>query len=487
MSDSSHELVANFIKSVPEGQNPFTLAAQSIGEINFPPVPSYTYDVIIFFMVVHGIVMLGALFLILFPLFSGPEARKKHLWLWHKCYIGSTDTTPFYIPNNGIAVAVCQFWTNAFFLIFLLLSYLSFKSIEFARACYVFIWLDMALLSGFVGFWLTGVTSLFTCLCSPHRDFERPKRSMRLLRICSSPSFLNVFCILVPLSLVLKTFYRITFQVVAMTHAKKTHREVLRLFNKASGEWLSSSLARASSQTILLLETAVQHDVQDSHLIVSNSRWAVLEWNIAWFIVLMFYFFNTIALLKLLRRSLRIALGKSSLLEGKEKLEKHNQSGTTGTMSTNSNNPNLVTSDRKSLAAARLRKSYLHLTFQCLFLSLCLLLDLSTGIFFTTHTRLTTKEGRIRALTVWLNRLGSVFMAFATLLQSWRVCNTQETNKTPSDYTLIMVSDQPSEKPRLVRTVSNRSAENNINLSNAERNGHLPEGTSDTTHLPATV
>lgn len=88
--EMQYEFVNNLIASAPAGQNPFKWGIQTIGEISFPPVPESTFDILIFFMVVHGAIILGASFVILFPLMSRPEMKKKHLWMWHKCYIGST-------------------------------------------------------------------------------------------------------------------------------------------------------------------------------------------------------------------------------------------------------------------------------------------------------------------------------------------------------------------------------------------------------------
>lgn len=171
---SEEGLVREMISDVPPDQNPFEFQKPSIVGLGLPNVPNYADDLLIFFMLIESLIILGSTFLVIFPLINGPEMRKRHLWIWHKSYLGTTGktlttfffkqkrlmfekimkksnwnsewsfalegTTPFYIPNSGLTVAVCQFWTSSLFLTSFILHHFSFNSVEFARRAYTPIW-----------------------------------------------------------------------------------------------------------------------------------------------------------------------------------------------------------------------------------------------------------------------------------------------------------------------------------------------------------
>lgn len=157
--------VADLIASTPPGQNPFTWGAELIGERALPRVPGYADDILIFFIAIEAFIILGSIFLVLFPLLHSPQMRKTHLWLWRKHYLGSGEimrsvfmddirsthpfspcivshvgTTPSYVPNGGLTVAVCQFLTSALFFVSFTLHHFSFNSPEFERRAYTPIW-----------------------------------------------------------------------------------------------------------------------------------------------------------------------------------------------------------------------------------------------------------------------------------------------------------------------------------------------------------
>ncbi|EGG10725.1 uncharacterized protein MELLADRAFT_60289 [Melampsora larici-populina 98AG31] len=397
-------LVSRLLAAAPPGQNPFVNGIQALGEGSFPVVPTYSYHILIFFMVVYGAIALGALFLILFPLLKGPEMRKKHLWLWNKCYIGNTDTTPFYIPNNSLSVAVGL-----------------------------------------------GTAS---SLCSPHRNFEEPKKSMRWLKIFTSPSVLNVFCILIPLLVTLKTIYWTIAQSVASERLWSQHDTVILLFDRAAKEWSPTVPINNSSQSMLELERVVTRHITLVHRLAVNVRIAGIQWNVSIFVLSLFYCLTTGALILLVRRSLKIASGKINILTGQRKTKHSDKPKSRPETETKSSITTVIMADQGSKAATTLQRGYskllainihstcryesdrasssiltlidllntiVHLTVQCLFLSLCLLFDLSTSFFFTTHAHLITKSGE------------------------WRIYKTEEAQQESQTYTVICVSPQESD------------------------------------------
>ncbi|EGG10724.1 uncharacterized protein MELLADRAFT_103174 [Melampsora larici-populina 98AG31] len=353
MSDPRKEtFLLHLLEVTPPGRNPFIDGVHALAQHSFPHVPAYSYRVLIFFMVVYGAITLGALFLILFPLLKGPEMRKKHLWLWNKCYIGSPDTTPFYVPNNSLSVAV-------------------------------------------------GLSAA-SSLCSPYRDFEEPKKFMRWLKFFTSPSVLNVFCILVPLLVTLKTVYWTVAQSVATERVWTHHDIVANLFHQAAKEWSPNVAVDPSSEAMQELERVVKRHITLLRVIGRNVRLASIQWNVCIFVLSAFYFLTTGALILLVRRSLKIASGKLSVLKGERPPETAHSRPESETKSDIDSD---IMVDQGSTAAAHLRRGY-----------------------------------------IWVSRIGSVFMAVAMLLRSWRIYNTKDLHQQSQEYTMMCMSPQEPAK-----------------------------------------
>lgn len=108
---SEEGLVREMISDVPPDQNPFEFQKPSIVGLGLPNVPNYADDLLIFFMLIESLIILGSTFLVIFPLINGPEMRKRHLWIWHKSYLGTTGKTltTFFLKKKRIDIDV---WEN---------------------------------------------------------------------------------------------------------------------------------------------------------------------------------------------------------------------------------------------------------------------------------------------------------------------------------------------------------------------------------------
>ncbi|KAH9810291.1 hypothetical protein DFH28DRAFT_903142 [Melampsora americana] len=336
-------LLLVLLEATPPNKNPFIDGVQALVQRSLPHVPAYSYRVLIFFMVVYGAIALVALFLILFPLLKSPEMRKKHLWLWNKCYIGCAGTTPFYIPNNSLSIAV-------------------------------------------------GL-SIASSLCSPYRNLKQPKKFMHWLKFFTSPLVLNGFCILIPLLVTLKTIYWTIAQCVA-TGRVWAHVDLLaKLFQRAAKEWSPTVAIDPSSEAMQELEQVMKHNITLLRRVGHNVRLASIQWNVCIFVLSAFYFLTTGALLLLVRRSLKIALGKLSVLKG----ERNSDMAHSGPESKTNSDVNMdIMINQGSTASAHLQRGY-----------------------------------------IWVSRIGSVFMAVAMLLKSRQIYNTKDLHQESQEYTVM--------------------------------------------------
>lgn len=265
---------------------------------------------------------------------------------------------------------------------------------------------------------------------------------MRCLKFFTSPLFLNVFCILVPLLVTLKTIYWTIAQGVATERVWTHHEMVAELFQQAAKEWSPNVPVDPSSEAMQELERVVKRYITLLRRVGNNVQLASIQWNVCIFVLSAFYFLTTGALILLVRRSLKIASGKLSVLKG----ERNSDTAHSRPASVSKSIDTDILVDQGSTAAANLQRGYMHLMIQCLFHSLCLLFDLSTSVFFTTHVPLIMKSGEVRASTVWVSRIGSIFMAVAMLLRSWRIYNTKDLHQESQEYTMMCMSPQEPSK-----------------------------------------
>lgn len=69
------------------GQDPFRYLMNSVEQIAYPKTPNSVFGILLGFAGVYLIAILVCFSLLLIPVVQGPEARKRHFWLYKKQHL----------------------------------------------------------------------------------------------------------------------------------------------------------------------------------------------------------------------------------------------------------------------------------------------------------------------------------------------------------------------------------------------------------------
>ncbi|KAG0150968.1 hypothetical protein CROQUDRAFT_720169 [Cronartium quercuum f. sp. fusiforme G11] len=356
----------------------------------FPSVYPYVFRILIAYIIIYFVILILSVLLIFIPLYRGTEARKKHLWLWRRQFApGHSYSTPYYIPNGGIAFVISQIFGSILFEVYMILAYRALKSPTFSKRSYQNFWLAIGNAPGFFGFWYSGFGALYTCIFSPSRSSQEGYRMQRYL---AHPYIMNTLCIGTPILPMLIALGWGIASIVTARQKRSAYEEVLR-----------------DVETKIDPKAALARYSVAGNSFLAQFRWACLFWSIAAIVSVVFYSLTLILFLRLLKKTVDLKNGKTKLIDNdtlRTTVVAVNQNGSGGY------NP---------VYARKLRKGYHLLMWQCGLLMIVSTWYLVDGLILMIKIDAVVDNEGWRSLSVWIVVSSAFLLALALILQSWRM------------------------------------------------------------------
>lgn len=365
-----------------------------------PPVYPYVRWVLIACSIFYLLIIILCMTILAIPMFGGPVARRRHLWLWRRHYVEHKGT--YLIPNGGLFLIICQLLGSIPLEIYILFSYQAIQSPVPSRSNYQNFWLAISYAPGYFGYWYSGFTALYVCLFSPSRPVVNQELVEHFL---PHPIFLNTLCICVPIFVSLGAVFWGIMSVVSVHQKDNAYAAVL-----------------AQVKSGLDPTTSLQEYAEAGLRCISRFRRGAFYWSIAAFVAVIFYCFTGLLFLRFLKDTVDVATGKTNLLndvEGIFDVDDNQDAFRSPSVSENSR------------MAESLLKGYRFLAWQFSFLILVLIWDLVVGVFMTMKFGEIVENEGWRSAAVWVVVSSSYLMSGALLLNSWRALTTRDEPPQP--------------------------------------------------------
>ncbi|KAH9811889.1 hypothetical protein DFH28DRAFT_1223723 [Melampsora americana] len=365
-----------------------------------PSVYPYVRWVLIACGIFYLLVIILCVTILAIPMLGGRVARRRHLWLWRRHYVG--DTGPYLIPNGGLFLIICQLLGSIPLEMYILFSYQAIRSSIPSRSNHQCFWLAISYAPGYFGYWYSGFTALYLCLFSPSRPLVDHQLVEHFL---PHPIFMNTLCIGVPIFVAMGALFWGITSIVSVRQKDDAYAAVLAQ--------LTSGLDPTAS---------LQQYAEAGQRYISRFRWGVFYWSIAALIAVIFYCFTGLLFLRFLKGTVNVATGKTKLWkEVDEAFDVDDDSDVVIAPSVSEN----------SRMGESLLKGYRFLVWQFSFLILVLLWDLMVGIVLTMKIGEIVENEGWRSASIWVVVSSSYLMSGALFLNSWRVLTTRDETQEP--------------------------------------------------------
>ncbi|EGG08837.1 uncharacterized protein MELLADRAFT_115912 [Melampsora larici-populina 98AG31] len=347
----------------------------------YPPVPPSTFKILAGFAVVHSMIIGVCCLVIVLPIVYSRSKRRKYFWIWKRVYI-SHVTTPLWVVNSVMIVAMAQLVSSIVCLLYTYLDYASFTSPAVARKINLQVLAQIMWLFGFYEYWTTTCSGLCTVLCSPLRRIPAPLRPL-----VNHPQLVNYFNLSVPIMMTTAT---IAWQVsLSLAHQNESKMYlVLRERLISDGKQLDN---KETIQFKLLFE------ILREYIHVNQKLVSLLRGNS--------YFWFSTGL---------ITLTTKIQQPGCDSEQPGSDSEQPGSDSERNWKPDKV--------AASLRQGYIYMLCHFSVMAFSITYTIVVCLLVAIQARQVVDDSTWRSLGSWLYLVSGVIVAFALLLQSWRIC-----------------------------------------------------------------
>lgn len=157
------------LPSLKPGVNPFPIYQDLATRIVFPPIPLWCLPLLVLLALWRALMMIACISIVVIPIWRGKASRQKHLWLFRTHYpsiASRRNGVPYIVPNRGLIVAVCEFFSSGLYLMLACFNYKSFTTPAFTEKISLTLWYGIAWLPSYVGIWLSGWGLCHACLCN---------------------------------------------------------------------------------------------------------------------------------------------------------------------------------------------------------------------------------------------------------------------------------------------------------------------------------
>lgn len=377
-------IIIDLIKKLPKDQNPYDYLLNLIDRF-FWPLPERIFLIILLgFGVIYFSILVCCLIVLRLSLRSNKSVSKNnqnHHWWWYKKIYISGSSNPYILINGSITVALAEAMTSICFLIYIFITFFSFRSTTFSRTSYAFVWYEIAWLPGTLGIWFTGWNSLLTWLSNS--DIEPTKARRRTNRTI----YLNLGFLVFPLLFILQTIVFGTLIGISLHNVNNAYDELKIQLQLDSFHWLNGKFSQID---IMSSWDSFQSLIKDLEGLLKVIHGSTASWACTGLLTFLFYIF---------------ALYEVTNLTRKKVLQSN--------------------ADNSSSFKNQLRERYYGFLIYCSMMLIVLVYDIGVGIFLYLESENLT-NGTMRGIEGVVGLGGGALVAPAMLFQVWRVMKDDE-------------------------------------------------------------
>ncbi|KAH9816136.1 hypothetical protein DFH28DRAFT_966166 [Melampsora americana] len=395
--------------------NPFETQRKIMETIMFSGAPPLVLKVVLAFAVWRALAMLSCAACVLIPFYRGSASRERHSKIFRRHHLEGSKQIPYIVPNRCMILSICEFFSNAMYLVLALLDYMFLSGDDpFSLARVTTIWYAIAGLPSYLGIWLAAWSLFYSCIC----DVQGRRRG-KLARIFT-PLVYNIIWMSWP---ILTTGF-ITFWALAVGQAEHNVISLAtllyKLLIKASRLW--NDPAGHSKLPIGKLLKNGRLILQGVDVLATRFRLWGFSWIFLACLLTIFYICTALYLLGMIRSMM--------VMHEKEKLS----------------GPEHFT----TLIANELQKEFRWLIVSCLIISFTLLLDIVAAIVFVYYSRHITSTSKTWEMsTVIVCHIPGLVMSPAVLLPSWRILTGRNAADEARFHEAVMLNSKTQYVPDL--------------------------------------
>ncbi|EGG05543.1 uncharacterized protein MELLADRAFT_116752 [Melampsora larici-populina 98AG31] len=377
-------IIIDLIKKLPKNQNPYDYLLNLIDRF-FWPLPEKIFLIILLgFGLIYFSILICSLIVLKLSLKSNKSVSKRkqnqHWWWYRKIYI-SGSSNPYILINGSITVALAEAMTSICFLIYIFITFFTFRSTSVSRTSYAFVWYEIAWLPGTLGIWFTGWNSLLTWLSNSDIEPAKSKRST------NRSIYLNLGFIVFPLIFILQTIVFGTLIGISLHNVNDAYDDLKIQLQLDSFDWGHQQFNQIDINNSWDLFQGLVKDLEGLLKIIHGST---ASWACTGLLTFLFYIFALYEVTNLTRK----------------KVLKSN-------------------ADNSSNYKNQLRERYYGFLIYCSMMLIVLIYDIGVGIFLYVESENLT-NATMRGIEGIIGLGGGALVAPAMLFQVWRVMKDDE-------------------------------------------------------------
>ncbi|KAH9821655.1 hypothetical protein DFH28DRAFT_1119946 [Melampsora americana] len=380
-------IIIDLMKKLPKDQNPYDYLLNLIDHF-FWPLPEKIFLIILLgFGLIYFCILICCLIVLKLSLKSNNKSISKlhqlhhHHWWWYKKIYISGSSNPYILINGSITVALAEAMTSICFLIYIFITFFTFRSTSFSRTSYAFVWYEVAWLPGTLGIWFTGWNSLLTWLSNS--DIEPTKLKKRKNRSI----YLNLGFLVFPLLFIIQTVVFGSLIGISLHNVNQSYDKLKIQLGLDSFDWINEEFNQLDIKTSWDLFKSLVNDLEGLLKIIHGST---ASWASTGILTFLFYVFALYEVTNLTRK----------------KVLKSN-------------------ADNSSSYKNQLRERYYGFLIYCSMMLIVLIYDIGVGIFLYLESENLT-DGTMRGIEGVVGLGGGALVAPAMLFQVWRVMKDDE-------------------------------------------------------------
>ncbi|PLW12845.1 hypothetical protein PCANC_19199 [Puccinia coronata f. sp. avenae] len=235
-------LIALFDRIISEGPSSsskfFRTLIQVIRQTRFPPVPTSTYVLLIFFSVLNFLVLVVLLVTLIWPMFHYTSTQRlQRCWLFKLHPIKGPDgnqfgSTRLILVNSAVLTAISQIIQSSLTQVYIYLNYFASQSTDFADNVPLTPWACGITLFQFYSCWFLAWNSLYISMLTRNPYLDPLGKIRKKTYILFHPVILNTFFIILPVLVTMGSSFMV-YELTTASHHLSRRWQVLNGILKA--------------------------------------------------------------------------------------------------------------------------------------------------------------------------------------------------------------------------------------------------------------
>ncbi|WAR59449.1 hypothetical protein PtB15_11B89 [Puccinia triticina] len=399
--------------------NPYPLILQTIADqqksLSHHDLPRFTTIL----GVVHAILFVVAAATLLLKVFRRPDGERRKIWLWRKHYTSDDQAIPYLVPNGNFVIEALQMLGCTLYLLFVIFLDWEVRypdSVPDSVRAGMMFWHAVALVPGYIAFWLCGWGAFYVVYLAPGRPNKKSTSSKK--SPIEHSLVLNTICISIPVFITVYFFIIGILMTFKLRQTISTYKLVTLTLNQLSTQWKANDPMRFKNNKRLFdIFTTLSEEVNQMISVAQAEAFGGAAVSI---VMITFYVVTVLATSRLVKTSILIASGRKSVFQSSESpvesRETLRSSTATRDSKTKSELPRNTFTNYISLT--RLQRSYYFIIISCGIMAVALGLNFSTNIFFALKMKVMVIETKWQAVLIDLVTGTTVTLSLSLFLQS---------------------------------------------------------------------